>query len=73
MLIDPELISPEALNSLITEYCLRDWGLNENESPLESRQKSVTAALEDGSLVIIYSQHLEPAQIVAASEATQTS
>jgi len=73
MIIDPKQLSEEAINNLVDEYCLRDWGLNDCEEPLENRQQQVKAALKSGQLVIIYSQHLETAQIVAASEATQTS
>jgi len=72
MIIDPLQLSEEALNNLIAEYCLRDWGLNENESPLASRQDQVKTALNNGQLVIIYSQHYESAQIMAASEISQT-
>lgn len=71
MIIDPQQLSEEALNNLIAEYCLRDWGLNESESPLASRQDQVKAALNNGQLVIIYSQHHESAQIMAASEISQ--
>jgi uncharacterized protein YheU (UPF0270 family) len=73
MIIDPEQLSEEATNNLVDEYCLRDWGLNECEEPLEHRRQQVKAALTNGQLVIIYSQHLETAQIVAATEAIQTS
>jgi len=73
MIIDPKQLSEEALNNLIAEYCLRDWGLIDCESPLESRHQQVKAALDNGQLVIIYSQHHESAQITAASEITQTS
>jgi len=73
MIIDPEQLSEEAINNLVDEYCLRDWGLNDCDEPLGNRQQQVKAALVNGQLVIIYSQHLETAQIVAATEATQTS
>lgn len=73
MIIDPQQLSAEAINNLVDEYCLRDWGLNESEDPLEQRQQHVKKALAEGQVVIIYSQHLETAQIVAATEAVQSS
>jgi uncharacterized protein YheU (UPF0270 family) len=73
MIIDPKQLSEEATNNLVDEYCLRDWGLNESDDSLENRQQHVKAALKNGQLVIIYSQHLETAQIVSATEAMQTS
>ena len=73
MIIDPKQLSQEAINNLVDEYCLRDWGLNDSEAPLENRQNQVKAALDNGQLVIIYSQHLETAQIIAATEVTHTS
>ncbi|MFT7372257.1 MAG: hypothetical protein ACI9T9_000939 [Oleiphilaceae bacterium] len=73
MIIDAKQLSEEAINNLVDEYCLRDWGLNECDESLENRQQHVKKALAEGHLVIIYSQHLEMAQIIAATEATQTS
>ena len=73
MIIDPKKLSNEAVNNLVDEYCLRDWGLNESEEPFENKQQQVKTALMSGLLVIIYSQHLEPAQIIAASDANQLS
>ena len=73
MIIDPKELSNEAVNNLVDEYCLRDWGLNESEEPFENKQQQVKTALMSGLLVIIYSQHLETAQIIAASDANQLS
>ena len=73
MIIDPKQLSEEAINNLIDEYCLRDWGLNDSDDSLTNRQQKVKTALNSGQLVIIYSQHLETAQIVAATDVTQTS
>lgn len=72
MIIDAAQLSSEAINNLVDEYCLRDWGLNESDESLESRHKQVKAALKADQLIIIYSQHLETAQIVAANEAVQS-
>ena len=68
MIINPDQISSEALENLISEYCLRDWGLNEIESPLEQRQQQVKKALDKGELVILYSEYHESAQLSAASD-----
>lgn len=73
MIIDPKQLSEEAINNLVDEYCLRDWGLNECDESLADKQRQVKAALKSSQLVIIYSQHLETAQIVAATEVTQIS
>ena len=73
MIIDPQQLSEEAVNNLISEYCLRDWGLNDCDSSLENHQDQVKAALKSGQLVIIYSQHHECAQIIAATEISQFS
>ena len=66
MLIDISLLSREALDGLIEEYCVRDWGLNDVESPIEARKEQVRAALKSGQLVIQYSEHEESAHIVSA-------
>lgn len=66
MIIDPSYLSTEALESLIKEYCLRDWGLNDIEAPIEDRQKQVELALKQGKLVIQYSEEEESAHIIAA-------
>jgi uncharacterized protein YheU (UPF0270 family) len=66
MIIDQEQLSQEALDNLVSEYCLRDWGLNETESPLEARKSQVISALNQGRLVIQYSEHEESAHITSA-------
>lgn len=66
MIIDASHLSAEALDSLINEYCLRDWGLNDIESPLEMRQAQVKLALQQGKLVIQYSEEEESAHITSA-------
>ncbi len=68
MIIPYEALSIEALNNLIQEYCLRDWGLNETESPLEERRNLVMNALKTGELVIIFSEQDECAYIKAVAE-----
>lgn len=60
------MLSAEALDSLVQEYCLRDWGLNETESPLESRKAQVFNALKQGQLLIQFSEDEQSAHICAA-------
>jgi len=68
MIISPQQLSQDALDNLIAEYCLRDWGLNETEAPLENRHQQVKAALDQGSLVILYSENEECAHITSTEE-----
>jgi len=68
MIIPYDVLSADALENLIQDYCLRDWGLNESESPLHERHKQVLHALKTRQLVIVYSEHEESAHIKAASE-----
>ena len=68
MIIPYDALSTEALNSLISEYCLRDWGLNETASPLEEREAQVRQALKTKQLLILYSEYEESAFIKPASE-----
>lgn len=73
MIIPPEHLSQEAIDNLIAEYCLRDWGLNETEAPLSQRQEQVRAALLEGKLLILYSEAHESAQLVPADQIEFTS
>jgi len=68
MIIQANQISTQALDNLISEYCLRDWGLNDIESPLEARKQQVKTALDQGTLVILFSEHEECAHITSAAE-----
>lgn len=68
MIIPYDALSVEALNSLISEYCLRDWGLNETESPLEEREAQVRQALIAKQLLIVFSEEEESAFIKPASD-----
>lgn len=68
MIIPYEALSDEALRNLISDYCLRDWDLNETTSPLEERESLVRAALKSKQLVIIFSEEEECAYIKAASD-----
>ncbi len=68
MIIPYEALSTEALNNLINDYCLRDWGLNETTSPLQEREAQVRQALKTKQLLVIYSEYEESAFIKPASE-----
>lgn len=68
MIIPYQQLSSEALKGLIDEYCLREWGLNEHESPLGHRQERVKQAVENGKLIVVYSEHFETATLVSAEE-----
>jgi len=64
VIIPYQQLSEDALDGLIKEYCLRDWGLNESESPLGERYRQVRQALVQGALVVLYSEHFETASLV---------
>lgn len=66
MIIPHEQLSEEALNNLIDEYCMRDWGLNETEEPLESRRRQVSQAIKAGHLVVLYSEFNQSASLTQA-------
>ncbi len=68
MIIPHDALSSEALDNLIKEYCLRDWGLNEVETPLNSRMDQVRHAIRNGKLVVLYSELHETAQLIAADD-----
>jgi uncharacterized protein YheU (UPF0270 family) len=53
---------------LISEYCLRDWGLNETTSPLNERQAHVRQALITKHLVVVFSEDEESAFIKTAAD-----
>lgn len=68
MIIPYEALSSEALNSLISEYCLRDWGLNETTNPIEERASQVRQALKTKQLIVVYSEEEESAYIKPAAD-----
>lgn len=68
MIIPYEALSTEALNSLVSEYCLRDWGLNETTNPLAEREAQVRQALKSKQLLIVFSEEEESAFIKPASD-----
>lgn len=68
MIIPHDQLSEDALNNLIDEYCMRDWGLNETEEPLESRRKQVIQAIKSGQLVVLYSDYNQSAALAQADQ-----
>ena len=68
MIIPFEALSAEALDNLINEYCLRDWGLNDTPDPLAERAAKVRLALHNKELVIVFSEEDECAYIKAAAD-----
>lgn len=68
MLVPHQSISLEALDALLKEYCLRAWGLNDVESPVEGRIEQARSALEKGELVLWYSEYEESAYILSAAD-----
>lgn len=68
VIIPYDALSDEALDNLISEYCLRDWGLNDTDSPLNERQAFVRQALKSQQLVVVFSEYEECAFIKAAAD-----
>ncbi len=68
MIIPYQALSSDALNSLVSEYCLRDWGLNETTNPIEEREAQVLQALKTKQLLVVYSEEEECAYIKPAAD-----
>lgn len=68
MIIPIEQLSDVAQDNLIKEYCLRDWGLNEQETALDTQMDAVRSAIQQGLLVVLYSELHQSAQLIASSE-----
>jgi len=66
MIIPPEQLSGEALESLVEEYCLREHGCNESEEPLGERKRRVYRGVESGEIRILYTPNNpnQPATLV---------
>ena len=73
MIIPLDQLSTEAIDNLIAEYCLRDWGLNEVEAPLEQRKAQIRQALSSGKLLVLYSEAHESAQLIPSDQIKFTS
>lgn len=57
MIIPTDQLSDEALEGLIDEYCTREHGLNETESPLAERKAHIRRLVERGEIVVLYTPH----------------
>jgi len=68
MIIPIESVSEEALEGLLKEYCLRAWGLNDTEFPLDESMSYAKAALMKGELVLWFSEYEESAYLLAAKD-----
>lgn len=64
MIIPTDQLSPEALEGLIEEYCTREHGLNETESPLAERKAFVRELVRRGEVVVLYTPN-NPNQVAA--------
>lgn len=54
MLISPDQLSPDALDALVEEYCLREHGCNDTEEPLGTRKTEIRRQVTRGDMVILY-------------------
>lgn len=64
MIIPTDQLSPEALDGLIEEYCIREHGLNETESPLSERKAQIRDLVRRGEVVVLYTPN-NPNQVAA--------
>jgi len=64
VIIPTEQLSPDALEGLIEEYCIREHGLNETESPLGERKDQVRELVRRGEVVVLYTPN-NPNQVAA--------
>lgn len=54
MIIRPDQLSPEALDALVEEYCLREHGCNDTEDPLAERKSHIRRQVIQGDMAILY-------------------
>ncbi|MDX1588456.1 MAG: YheU family protein [Oleiphilaceae bacterium] len=54
MLIPADSLSAEALEGLVEEYCMREHGCNEVDSPLDAHKATVHRKLRSGELLVMY-------------------
>ena len=64
MIISADQLSPEALDALIEEYCLREHGCNDIEDPLAVRKATIRHQVSRGEMVILYTPN-NPNQVAA--------
>lgn len=65
MVIPYQSVSDDALEGLLKEYCQRAWGLNDVDSPEQARLSQAKQALQNGDLVLWYSEYEESAYLLA--------
>ncbi|MFE8072344.1 YheU family protein [Marinobacteraceae bacterium S3BR75-40.1] len=53
MIIPIEMMSREALEGLVEEYCTREHGCNDTEEPFKERKEKLLKQLESGEVVIL--------------------
>ena len=68
LIIEPSHLSAEAVENIIREYCLQDWGLNEVESPLDERMSTVKKAISHGKLVFYFSEEFETVNLISPDQ-----
>lgn len=68
MIVPWQQLSQEAIDHLVKDYCLRDWGINDVEQPLEDRQSQVMQALKNGQLKVLFSEIDQSARLVSLDE-----
>ncbi|MDU0112471.1 YheU family protein [Psychrosphaera aquimarina] len=69
MIIPWQQISPDALNSIIEEFVMRegtDYG--ESEISFEQKKLEVKQQLNSGSIVLVYSELHETVNLMAAND-----
>lgn len=64
MLIPAETLSAEALEGLVEEYCMREHGCNEVDSPLDAHKAYVHGKLRSGELLVMYTPN-NPNQVAS--------
>lgn len=69
MIIPWQQISPDALNGIIEEFVMRegtDYG--ESEISFEQKKQNVKQQLNDGGIVLVYSELHETVNLMAAND-----
>ncbi|TVP59867.1 MAG: hypothetical protein EA349_02305 [Halomonadaceae bacterium] len=64
MLIPADSLSAEALEGLVEEYCMREHGCNEVDSPLAAHKNYVHGKLRNGELLVMYTPN-NPNQVAS--------
>ncbi|XOZ33788.1 YheU family protein [Halomonadaceae bacterium KBTZ08] len=70
MVIPPDQLSAEALESLIEEYCIREAGGIDVEDPLAACREQVAKAVSSGRLAVLYTPY-NPSQVATLVPADQ--